>query len=258
MPSAQPSTIEFWWLAVGCTLSILALWLADRLLAISEPQCRFSVRLEDVKLKAGDLILTSGNNVVTRMFGRSVWNHVGMIFEDPWTHFLYVWEVQLPAVNTVMAITGDFRATRLSPLVRYVERWCKKGHVAIRRLNQTVDLEKFDAFVKQRWNYNFAFDFMAHGANRFFESWWSIPIHRGTHKARYCAELVAETYEHLGVLNSMSSHSTIPGDFAETADTLPFSAGYDLGPEILIEAPPHVTSKQEPINWSTLFPTLYP
>lgn len=189
-------------------------------------------------------------NVVTSTFGGSYWNHAAVVFECPHTGVQYAWDVCLPHLGFAgFAGARHHKGTRLRPVERYIEKW--KGPIAVRRLEGGPDLDKatFLRFVEQRWNTGFAFDFVAQGANRTFHTLFSIPITARTSQTpRYCAELAAETYQHMGVLDKrfQSSCEIVPRDFAEVTENLRFVGDYRFGPELILEdkKPPRKQKKK--------------
>lgn len=196
--------------------------------------------------RAGDLILSSNENFLTCTLGGSYWNHVAIVYEEPETRVLYVWEVCNPPVGWVaFASTREHRSTRLSPLYRFFERNSRKrvGSIGYRPLQgPPVDAKQFSDFIKRRWGQAFAYDYIAQGANRFFGAFGTVPVEsRTVNGPRYCAELAAETYEHLGVLNFSDSpftpHETVPSDFCAATERIPLSREYSFGQEVFLVAP---------------------
>jgi len=191
--------------------------------------------------KAGDLLLCS-SSILTRFFAHSVWGHVGIVYRDPQTSLLYVWETQIPVQGTWWTFTNSLKskATRLTPLYRYLKR-CPKP-LCVRPINQEVDVDRFCEFVKKKWDQPFAFDFLVNGANRVFMDVVNVPVLTRTKRsARYCAELVAETFAYLGVFDFKSSvdegvrpNTIIPRDFGQEHQRLPLVNGWSFGDEVLL------------------------
>lgn len=226
------------------TLAVVVSVVTRHMWKTNYPPVARSVRWSVPAFRGGDLLLTSNENMLTCTLGGSYWNHIAVVYQEPETGLLYAWEVCNPPVGwSAFVGTRAHRSTRLSPLARFFERWSRRGGVAYRPLvGPPVDAHKFSDFVRSRWGQGFAYDYIAQGANRFFGVFGTVPVEaRTTQSPRYCAELAAETYEALGVLDFKDSaytpHQTVPKDFSQAEDNVPMAATYRFGPETYLVRP---------------------
>lgn len=239
MPS--PHVNAYYWLVTCALLTAFVLWFAQRLKKAQVPQCRYAMSAHRFPFKAGDILLNQ-TSLFTRILPGSTWSHVAMVYQDPWNEMLYVWETAIPVQGPWHTLTTSLksRATRLTPLFRYLAR--VKKPVCVRALSKPVDAIKFSQFVRQKWDQPFGFDFLANGGNRVFQDLVGLPsLPRTDKSARFCAELIAETFAHLGVFDfknctdpHVRSDHIIPKDYSEQDEHLPLTPGHTFGPEILL------------------------
>lgn len=229
-------------ITITSVLVVLLLWLMGRFSEVNTAKFKKRSLLKTYPFKAGDILCFYGGSRLTQLFGQSPCNHIGIVFQQPSTGFFYVFEMRMPPVSvaTVFLKPGRNRGTRLTPLYRCLERW-KHGPISVRSLlGEPLDLVKFQTFIQSRWHHDFALDYIARGSNRFFDVLFHIPVNPRTKSGpRYCAELVSETLEHLGVLDftksDKSPHSMIPRDFVEKTDSLPLVNTYSYTGEVLLD-----------------------
>ncbi len=241
MPPPRPWVYS--WLAVCATVAALVLWTARRWTHVQRPLGARHVPWQEFPFKAGDMLLPP-SNIFTQLAVGCVWGHVAMVYRDPSNGMLYAWETCIPWQGVLWTFTTSMnqRAARLTPLHRYLHR-CPKP-VCVRALSREVDTQRFAQFVATKWNQPFGFDFLTNGANRVFADVVGVPgIKRTKGSARYCAELIAETMVHLGVLDfdacinpHLRTDHVIPRDFSAEHEHLPWATGWSLGPEILVWA----------------------
>lgn len=197
--------------------------------------------LQTYPFKAGDIILCPAS-LVSLMFVKSNWGHVAMVYKCPDTNMLYVWEAAIPVQGTWWTFTNSLKskATRLIPLYRYLSRI--KKPCCVRSLNREVDTRRFQQFVALRWDQKFNFHVVVHAVNRVLMDVVSVPVVL-PREGKYCAELLAETLQYLGVIQYSSDihdynakkHHILPKDFSVEEETLPFCKNWSYGPEILLD-----------------------
>lgn len=228
------------WKLILCLILVCAFvsWLYFRIRSTTNINCQFKMSFGHLRVKAGDIVLTSDHNILTRLLGQSTWNHIGMIYEHPLNGVKYVWEVQIPPIGYLKAfvLNSSYPATRLVPWHNYYNRYKKTRYIVIRQLNQPVDVHRFHQVILEKWSHTFAFEYLTYGMSRFFQDWFSLPsTHRQFRRQRYCAEIVADTLSALGVFDKQQSdHKLLPCDFAEQSEQLPWHKNFRFGPEILI------------------------
>lgn len=225
-------------------LVLITLWIMLRCHHIAKPPCKqiWTGNVYHYPFKAGDILLTSTAKMFNNFMVKNHWGHVAMIYRQPITQMLYVWETQFPVQGYWWTLTNSLKskATRLTPLFRYLYR-CKTS-LCVRPLSHEVDCDRFAEFIHKKWDVPFDFNFLSTGANRIFMDLVNVPVMARTkNSGRFCAELAAETLVYLGVLNfqasldpSLKSDCVIPGDFCQNSEHLPWVTGWSLGEEILL------------------------
>jgi hypothetical protein len=195
-------------------------------------------------LDTGDLVLFSGTSTFSNLVKfatQGKWSHVGVVLrtlERPGEPLL--WEsttlVDVPDVETGEARPG----VQLVPLRVRVERY--DGEVTCRRLNRPASGAMAAALAARRR------DLARRGyEERELELLRAVYDGPGGLSPRealltvYCAELVAEAYQAMGLLpewpGGLPSNEYTPLDFCEER-ALALLGGYALGPEILLRAAP--------------------
>jgi hypothetical protein len=227
-----------------CGLLVLVmLWTITRVQRIHKHHCTFDWTSSpfNYPFKAGDVLLTTGNSV-SRFMVQTLWGHVALVYRDPRTNMLYVWENGFPVQGTWWTFTNSLKSksTKLTPLLRYLYR-CNHT-LCVRPISKEVDAVRFAEYVQKKWNQPFDYNYFASGANRIFMDLVNVPVLRRTKTShRFCAELIAETLVHLGVLDfhasldpSVKPDTVIPRDFTQINEHLPWVAGWSLGPQTLL------------------------
>lgn len=193
---------------------------------------------------AGDLVLYSGDGacgraaaVLSKLLEDSPYTHVGVVYVDPDTRVPYVWEMRAESES-------GREHTRLSNLRRNVAAY--PGQVCVRRLlrdggGPSVDERRFRTVVRRLWGKRYSYPSMYyHSLARLF--CFGVPAvpRAGRDAGRYCTDLVAQTYEALGVLDyaghSHGSSSALPCDFGQHTEVLPLRPGYRFDDEALVVA----------------------
>jgi hypothetical protein len=149
--------------------------------------------------------------------------HVGLLVMDA-AQQPFVWE-------------ASPRGCRLVPLQSYQ---CQPDSVAVYRQllgrRQPGFEARLERFIRRYQHRKYVHDYWRPVHNRLFPHLrLSTPLQRS---ACFCTDLVAETLEHMGVLDFGQSLDTpadvLPGDFTQAAEHLPLTAPYHLGEEITI------------------------
>jgi hypothetical protein len=224
------------------TILFMSILLLDRTLKSQTITCRFQCPFAQFPYRSGDILLNK-SGVVTRLFTKSLWGHIAMVVQHPHTGLFYVWETQIPVQGAWWSMTTSLksRGTRLTPLFRYLTRM--KKPICVRSLLHDGQPAHIDAsvlfdFIEKKWNQPFAFDFLVNGANRVFMDLVNVPaLVPGKRTARYCAELIAETLAHLGIMEDHPevNKSLLPRDFSQGNEVnLPLKPGWSFGDEVLL------------------------
>ena len=185
------------------------------------------------RLKTGDIILTGGTSLFSKaikFLTKSEWSHVGMVVRTDEWNFVLMWESTTPSgVEDVR--TGEVtRGVQLVPLSERVRTY--KGSFAVRQISRalTVDeVEKLKAFRAKVRGRNYDMD-----ALELLGSAIDVPfLPQNTEDiaSLFCCELIAETYQELGLLDEVKpSNEYVPHDFSERAG-LQLQGDINLGPE---------------------------
>jgi len=191
-------------------------------------------------LKTGDIVLFSGKGGVSasvKWVTLSRWSHVGMVVVLPEYDFVCLWESTASAVLADVESVEVHMGVQLVPLSQRVKQ--HDGEIALRSLNGVslgaVEMQRLMALRKQlaRCPYEKSrLELMAAA--------WDGPF--GNNKedlsSLFCSELVAEAYQHLGLLHAgrkgKPSNEYVPADFSEARENMPWLRGA-LGPEIMLK-----------------------
>ncbi|MDO5628168.1 MAG: hypothetical protein Q4G43_07595 [Mobilicoccus sp.] len=203
--------------------------------------------------RTGDLWLfrgSSGADRAIRLVTNAPVNHVGMavVLDDlpP-----LMWHAELGKSLVDLWTGSHHRGAQLHDLVDAVTRWSSVygQQVWVRQLHPEVGSEQDDAFLRTmaRWN-GTSFPSTASLAWRWLQGRRPRHLRRrpradlthpeATHPAAaYCAEIVAVTYEQMGILEPGRDSSWYdPGRFW-SGDVLPLRDGWSFGPEVAVDAP---------------------
>lgn len=229
-----------WWLCVAVVMALLVLWIGNRCLLLWPLEGRRSARLHEYTFETGDLLLFSGAGLfgplgaaALKLLGGSPYTHVGAVYRDPSSSHLYVWEMRAGLDNG-----GEGAGARLSSLYAALSDYA--GQVVVRPVGRRIDVRMFERFVRERWGQGYAYSFYLNGYERCFEHHPPLaPTPRRTAGSpRFCADLIAETYEALGVLRydgwPVPASSALPRDFAQASERLPYAPGWRFGDEIVL------------------------
>ncbi len=203
-------------------------------------------------LKTGDVVLFSGTGLasgVIKLFTGSPWTHVGLIVRRAGEAEPLLWE----SLPSGFCKDIDSRSIRTGvQLVRLGERLAHfAGPVAVRRLNRPIcDRQQRRLTALQ-----------GEVADRRYEHNWlelalaafdRLSQNRENLTTLFCSELVAETYQQIGLLDdvehgALPSNEYTPGHFAERFD-LQLNQGFALGPNL------HLCRGCRATSWTPLVP----
>lgn len=172
----------------------------------------------------GDLLLFSGKGPISsaiKLFTGHFLSHVGVAYRCPVTLRLYCWEMGNVERGSGPLITRYGKTKEMAHLVlldKKLESYT--GQVYVRGINKSVDGKKFSKFLSEHlgtsYNSNVITAWNERGKMSF------IPLSFLDHTNRedantlewMCSQLVAVTYEHLGIMQlNRPSHSFMPFDF---------------------------------------------
>lgn len=171
------------------------------------------------ELDTGDIVLFSGKGHLSagiKWFTGSGWSHVGMVLRKPADDMIFLWE---STTLSNLRDVEDGRAKRGVQLVLLSQRLqTYDGDIAIRRLID-VDraafkepLEEFRGEVRDRPYEKSRLDLVRSA----YTSWFDAG--REDLSSLFCSELVAETYQRMGLLHEppqgKASDNYCPRDFA--------------------------------------------
>ncbi len=192
------------------------------------------------ELKTGDLVLFTGRGLISNLWqwlGRSAWTHVALVLREPNDAEPQLWEADRE---------GPRRGTRV---VRLAVRMAEfRGRMSARCLNRPLAsaqcrrLETLQREMAERSRAPGLLDLM--GAA---DDGW-LGGRRDKLGDPTDAELVAEAYQRLGLLDDVAHGGPLPSayrprQFAESHD-LPLKNGYALGPELLLR------DVEDAVGWS--------
>lgn len=188
-------------------------------------------------LQTGDVVLLSGKGFASagiKWLLGSTWSHVGLVLR-PAGHDCrpLLWEAT-PCQDLMDVITG--RPAAGARLVRLDERLATfPGDVSVRRLSKPLDADQHSRFAdvvrqlhglpyEQRW-----LELLLAVSDR-------IDLGRENLTTLFCSELVAETYQRIGLLHDVAeggrpSNEYTPRHFS-AAHGLALRQGFVLGPEL--------------------------
>ena len=189
------------------------------------------------QLKTGDIVLFSGKGGISagiKWATLSRWSHVGMILNIEDYDFVTIWE------STTLSSTVDLdtqqprKGVQLVPLSARVNGY--DGDIAVRQLQEVSfdasDVKKLMEFRKKVTGKPYEKDKI-----ELIKAAYDGPLGRNSEdlSSLFCSELVAESYQQLGLLQEggKPSNEYTPADFSE-AEELELLEG-TLGPEIIIK-----------------------
>jgi hypothetical protein len=195
---------------------------------LTPPRASLKASVSRVPVRSGDVVLWSSQyklrTDVEKLLCGSKFTHVALVFVDragvPW-----VWEAVL---------TGH----RVQKLATVLEKAAGRESVYLRKLSIPLPAAAFERYIRDNLEKPYSFDLWRAVVARWCDSLHLPSPATGGH-ARFCSQLVADTYQHLGVLDFRNDFRDtahiLPGDFGSSrSDLLPWTQGYGLGPEIQI------------------------
>ncbi len=232
-------------LAAAALIGGAVLALASRLAYMSRRAvCRRRVPIAEYAFQSGDLLLASdlpprdarslllGVGNWTKVLTASAFNHVGVVYVEPLTRAVYVWEIN--GGGTRLATLHDYTCGRA------------RQRLYVRALNKPLrDVHALERVIARQWNSRtFDFDMPLAYVHRY--CWMVPPLLKGhawgANRQRTCAHLTTECYQALGVLelrgSGLDPASLFPADYGRDqidARLLPFANGYALGPLVQLE-----------------------
>lgn len=175
------------------------------------------------KLDTFDIVLWSGTGTLSHLIQMgtgSTWSHVGMVIRMP-GDLLMLWE---------STIDTERSGVRLSPLSKSIH-----GKVAVRLLRGIRTPAMYETLMKVRK----FLDGRPFESNwlEFFKAGYDGPFGENTRdlSTLFCAELVAETLQQVGVLNHYtSSNEFTPADFDSRELVVKLCNGFYYDNSILV------------------------
>ena len=194
-------------------------------------------------LKTGDIVLFSGKGGISdwiKLFTGGLWSHIGMVLQLPQWDMVLIWE------STTLNNIADFetgtarKGVQLVPLSERIQSY--DGGVAIRRLSKklTPGMEK----SLMSWRKKASRLKYEKNVCELTKPAYDGPFGKNKENLSsvFCSELVAETYQRVGLLseppNGWPSNEYTPKDFSTQARTpLTLGKSYSLSKEIIIKQP---------------------
>lgn len=167
--------------------------------------------------QTGDLILFDGKRSKSKLIQYATgsnWSHCGILFKCPKTEKLWIWEVGGLSRNAGYVIQKKNSAKRDSHITCFdtrIPNYC--GMVAVRRLKgDIIDQQKLKSFMIHHLGIPYSLEIKKDLLDRLC---W------------HCSQLVAETYDHLGIIKlSKKSFLYSPDYFAGEFETV---EGFSFG-----------------------------
>lgn len=233
-------TLEFKYVVLACALLYVTsvrwgiLCVEKCLIA---PSIRRRASLHDTVFRSGDLLLWSNSSAawysdVAKLLCGSPYSHVSMVFVDA-AGVPFVWESSNDTGHHVIRLSTKLRKN-------------PDAHCVLRKLNTPLDPARLEQFIRANTGNAYSFRVWT-GVVNLWLARLQLPAvalgkRPGTLKSRrFCSQLVADTYEAMGVIHLRTSekmHSSLimPSDFANPQDRVSLSwvAPYALGPEIIL------------------------
>lgn len=213
-------------IAVGLGMSAAESWLTTQ-------RARRSVYYMDATFRCGDVILFSNNDMhiftdIKKVAIGSRYTHIAFVYVSA-EGVAYAWE------------TDGSHGHWITPLLPLLQKHLKKGSSCMwRKLSKPVSIPRVEQFIASNKGQPYSYDIWRALINRWFAA-LQMPMPVSTYSKlqapRFCSQLVADTYEYLGVLNFETAVNgpavLLPGDFAmERSHLLPWCNQFSLGAEI--------------------------
>lgn len=219
---------------IMCILSILFFsWTAETVHRMLGPvKSTKRIFFDQMKFKTGDLLLWSYKlNIKTdigKLFCGSQYSHTSIVFMDA-AGIPYAWETTQKTGNRLVRLEAELIDPRYQCMVRPI--------------NRGVDSRLFETFVRTAYGGKYSTAYWQ-GLVYKWTPYLTPPVVNKEHMraSRFCSELVAYTYERLGVMDFTAAgqfHALMmPGDFSVAGSVctpLPVTNGYTFGQEIAIK-----------------------
>lgn len=230
---------------IACIVGLAVFFLVSQMRHVrAMPPYKYRCALRDYPFRTGDLIITSAKagvddpentrrqkrrlepSAIIKMFTSSPFNHTGVVYVDPLTGQVYVWE-----------LNGS--GTRLATME---EMTCgtPDHYIHVRPINLDIPGEAMEAVIQQQWNYRFNYDIFLAWYHRFYPLVPFVKGHSwGKYKQRTCAHATTECYRMLGVLDfehtGVDPASVFAPDYAKENPNLPMSHGVAFGPIVRLD-----------------------
>lgn len=219
------------------------------------PSPRRRARFRDTVFCSGDLLLWSTHSNawyadLAKLICASPYTHVSVVFVDA-AGVAFVWETNQDVGHRVKRLAAVLAETHHSTCI-------------LRKLNRPVDSSRMEQFIRANLGNHYSFNVYSGVLMQWFtrlklpavtslDLTAATPATPAPHVSpppppppparprprRFCSQLVADTYECLGVISLRFSDKThaslvLPSDFANPADRSVFHwlSSYALGPEI--------------------------
>lgn len=190
-----------------------------------------------ITFQNGDVLLISDKNpIAPYMVTQCIWNHVGVMVQNPFTHLWYVLHVQnKPSLLYNITNNVTVAAVELLPLCKFI---CKDYIVGHRALlpNTTLDYNKIISFIHKNQSICFNYDFVYRSLVRSFQYFITMPSLQDNEyfqTSRYCATFIYDFFVYMGVFHQKKNHTISynmlqSGDFSKNNDELPFIKGFSF------------------------------
>lgn len=191
------------------------------------------------KLKTGDIILFSGNSLVSnsiKLFSRSKWSHVAMVYKVDDGDIALCWESTSVGKIKDIELGKKTKGVQLVVLSDRIEQCLNDGYqLAIRQLNKEITDDMFSELKQFRHEIKgtpYEQDFI-----ELIKSSWDgwLGENEEDLSSLFCSELVAAAYQKMDLLNDgLPSNEYVPKDFSTERD-IHLLNGYDFGDEVVID-----------------------
>ena len=193
------------------------------------------------QMETGDLILFSGKGILSagvKLGSLCKWSHIGMVVKVQNPDIALIYQATPSTIVKDFFLKKENPGVQINVLSHVVDKY--DGDIAYRKLHVDRSQEMFDSLSAFRKEIK---------GRPFEESTWEIikacydgPLGSNEEEdlsSLFCSELVAETYQRMGLLQCNTiggklSNEFTPRDFSEKEE-LPLLLGASLGPEITLK-----------------------
>lgn len=212
-------------IAVGLGMSAAEQWLTP-------PRVRRRVHFVDATFRSGDIVLFVNNDMhlftdIKKVAMGSRFTHIALVYVNSQGE-AYAWET-------------DTHGHKVTPLLPMLHKKLQQGQTCVwRKLSKPVSSSRLEQFLRANQGQPYSYNLWRALMNRWFAA-LQMPMPVSTYSSlrapRFCSQLVAETYEYLGVLDFSTAINgpvvLLPADFGmERAHQLPWTHQFALGAEI--------------------------